>query len=203
VTHSEIRAHLSEYLERDLDPDRRSRIAAHLESCPSCASELQELRSTIALLQRLPEPAHPSGLADAVLARVARDARAPARVHWLARSLPSPRFAAALAAGLAGVFLLVQGEDRNRSPEPTASEQLGRVASTPPSVRDVRAGVRSGATPPGAYAAYPPGPHSQAVRRARLEELARQLRGAGHPFSASVAEHFEAQPTVALADWHP
>ena len=113
MTHSEIRAQLSEYLERDLDPDRRSLITAHLESCAACGRELHELRSTVSLLRRLPEPGHPQGLADAVLARVAQDARAPARVHWL-RRVSEPRFAAALAAGIAGFFLLLQPGDRNQ-----------------------------------------------------------------------------------------
>jgi anti-sigma factor RsiW len=196
VTHSEIRAHLSEYLERDLDPDQRSRIAAHLESCASCGSELHELRSTISLLRGLPEPGHPAGLADSVLARVGQDARGPERVRRLVRRVSEPRFAAALAAGIAGFFLLIQADDRNRAAQPPAADQLGTIASTRPSApRDVRAGVVSGATPSGAYAAY--------TRRAKLEEIARQLRGAGHPFSESLAAHFEAQPTVALADWQP
>jgi hypothetical protein len=55
------------------------------------------------------------------------------------------------------------------------------------------AAVLSGATPAEAYAAY--------LRRAR--ETARQLRGAGHPYSESLAAHLEARPTVALADWQP
>jgi anti-sigma factor RsiW len=198
VTHSEIRAHLSEYLERDLDPDRRSRIAAHLESCTSCQSELQELRSTISLLRRLPEPGHPRGLADAVLARVAQDARGPARVHRLVLRLSEPRFAAALAAGIAGLLLLVQGGPPDRSE--SAAGPVGTIASVPESgPRDVRAGVVSGATPSGALTIYA----SHATPRARLNELARQLRGAGHPSSPSMAAHLEAQPTIALADWQP
>jgi len=199
VTHSEIRAHLSEYLERDLDPDRRSRIAAHLESCAACQGELQELRSTISLLRRLPEPGHPRGLADAVLARVAQDARGPARVHRLVLRLSEPRFAAALAAGIAGLLLLVQGDARDRS-EPAAGP-VGTIASVPESgPRDVRAGVVSGATPSGALSIYA---SHHATPRARLNALARQLRGAGHPSSPSMAAHLEAQPTIALADWQP
>jgi anti-sigma factor RsiW len=202
VTHSEIRAQLSEYLERDLDPDQRSLIAAHLESCASCGSELHELRSTVSLLRRLPEPGHPDGLADAVLARVAQDARGPARVRWL-RRVSEPRFAAPLAAGIAGFFLLLQPDDRNRPAQPTAADRLGTaVASTRPS--DVRAGVVSGATPPAAHAAMnPPSTYLAYERRAKLEEMARQLRGAGHPFSESLAAHFESQPTVSLASWSP
>jgi hypothetical protein len=113
--------------------------------------------------------------------------------------LSEPRFAAALAAGIAGLLLLVQGDDRDRS-EPAAGP-VGTIASLRESgPREVRTGVVSGATPPGAHTVYASSP---ATPRARLNELARQLRGAGHPFSPSMAAHLEAQPTIALVDWQP
>ncbi len=207
MKHSEIRARLSEYLERDLDPEERCRIGAHLESCAPCESELHELRATVSLLRRLPEPGHPQGLADAVMARVSQGPRGPAKVRSLVLRLSEPRFAAALAAGIAGLFLLFQADDRDPSTQPPAAGQPGTVASArepgplriaaaePSGARDVRAGVVSGATPSAIYSGY--------MRRAKLEEMARQLRGAGHPFSESLAAHFEARPTVVLADWQP
>ena len=91
--HSEIRARLSDYLERDLNPEDRSRIERHLEACAPCGSELRELRATVSLLRRLPEPAHPSGLGELVMARVARDGSRPARVRSLLRRATEPRFA--------------------------------------------------------------------------------------------------------------
>ena len=36
MTHLEIRARLSEYLERDLDPAERSLVEGHLDGCASC-----------------------------------------------------------------------------------------------------------------------------------------------------------------------
>ena len=53
----------------------------------------------------------------------------------------------------------------------------------------------SGATPSGAYTEY--------MRRAKLREVGSLLRGAGHPYSESLAAHFEARPNVVMADWHP
>jgi len=211
--HSEIRARLSDYLQRDLDPEERSQIETHLEACAPCGSELRELRATVSLLRRLPEPGHPPGLAEAVMARVARDGSSPARVRSLLRRAAEPRFAAALAAGIAGVFFLVQARDRDLSTQALTPAQPGTLARTgspggPPApsliasaesrragALPARAGVVSGATPSGIYAAY--------TRRSKLEEMARQLRGAGHPYSESLAAHFDAQPSVVLADWQP
>jgi anti-sigma factor RsiW len=229
VKHPEIRAQLSAYLERDLGPEERTQIDTHLESCVACGSELRELRATVSLLRRLPEPGHPPGLADAVMARAAQR---PARVIQLVRRAAEPRFAAALAAGIAGLVFLVDGSDPGRSTAPTATAPIGlfahsttlpsqpaaaRVASAAPrearsarsfgivlgdsdaprasAVRPVRARVMSSATPRGAYDQY--------ARRARIEEVARLLRGAGHPYSDSLASHFEEPSTVAMADWHP
>ena len=62
--HSEIRARLSEYLERDLATEERARIGAHLESCTDCDRELNELRETVSLLRRLPEPTLPAGISE-------------------------------------------------------------------------------------------------------------------------------------------
>jgi len=185
VKHSEIRARLSDYLQRDLDPEDRSRIETHLEACGPCGSELRELRATVSLLRSLPEPGHPPGLAEAVMARVARDARGPARVRSLLWRAAEPRFAAPLAAGIAGLFFLFQTGDRDLPTLPT--ETVARPIHS--------AGVISGATPPGTHVTY--------TRGGKLEDIARQLRGAGHPYSESLAAHFEARPTVMLADWQP
>ena len=111
--HSEIRARLSDYLERDLSPEERSRIERHLEACAPCGSELREFRATVSLLRRLPEPEHPSGLAESVMARVARDGSRPARVRSLLRRATEPRFALPLAAGISGLFFLFQTDDRS------------------------------------------------------------------------------------------
>jgi hypothetical protein len=217
VNHSEIRARLSDYLERDLSPDERSRVEAHLASCPPCGSELRELRATVSLLQRLPDVEHPAGLADAVMARVARDASRPSRVITLVRRAAEPRFAASLAAGIAGLMLVVQAGDPGLTtqPSPTRDAQFAAygshtAAGLPPAfttglwgpdepraraAQPAGAGLVSGATPFRVRSEY--------ARRAYLQEVARLLRGAGHPHSASFASHFEARPTVVMADWQP
>ena len=201
MTHTEIRAHLSEYLERDLDPAERSRVDGHLEGCASCSRELHELRETVSLLRRLPEPGQPPALADAVMARIASQTRAPGRLRLLLRRVEEPRIALALAAGLSGLFLMIQPDHRVAAPPPAAAVVAWDTSLQPPWTRldegvpgpTPGAAVISGATPSDIYAAY--------ARRAR--ETALRLRSAGHPNSESLAAHFETRPTVALADWQP
>jgi hypothetical protein len=186
-------------------------METHLEACAPCGSELRELRATVSLLRRLPEPGHPPGLGEAVMARIARAESRPARVRSLLRRAAEPRFAAPLAAGLAGLFFLFQSADPLQTARPPTGAAPGRMqwasagsreargwplafanglwGPDEPSARAVaptRAGVISGATPSGAY-----------------REYARLLRGAGHPYSESLASHFESQPNVVMADWQP
>jgi anti-sigma factor RsiW len=223
--HSEIRARLSEYLERDLTIEERARIGAHLERCTDCDRELNELRETVSLLRRLPEPTLPAGISEAVMLRIARGEGREARVRSLLRRAAQPRFAAPLAAGLAGLFLLFQAPDAavtpQRAPAHVAvadASALGVPAGIPDAIaasdeawvgsRDNgtgwRTAVTSGFTPAEAYRQYVTQARMEEARgRARMQEYARQLRGAGHPNSASLAARFESRPNIVLADWQP
>jgi hypothetical protein len=219
VKHSEFRARLSDYLERDLIPEERARVETHLAGCADCAGELRGLRATVSLLRRLPEPGHPPGLGDAVMRQIAQDASRPAPLRALVRRAAEPRFAAALAAGIAGFLLLVEAGDRGLdsgsgiTPDPRSMEiasQGGAVLSAfenglwpadEPRPRSAGAGVISGVSPDRTRSSgrYVP----EYARRAHLQEVARLLRGAGHPHSASLASHLEAQPNVVMVDWQP
>jgi anti-sigma factor RsiW len=227
VTHSDIRAHLSDYLEGDLSGRERSRIDAHLEDCTDCDRELNELRATVSLLRRLPEPPLPPGIGSAVMTRIALGEGREARVLPLFRRAAEPRFAAPLAAGLAGLFFLFQSGDAGLSPQPSravAPGTLARVALDDAAMafpverggfedawlnaRDSglgsQAGVTSGFTPAAAYEQYrTQARREESERRMRIQEFARQLRGAGHPHSATLASDFEARPNVVLAGWQP
>jgi len=225
VKHSEIRARLSEYLERELPHDERSLVGAHLETCSDCERELRELHATVLLLRGLPEPALPPGLGAAVMARIAQGEGREARIHALFRRAAEPRFAAPLAAGLAGLFFLFQAPDDGPAQPMTmasgvpASDEMSNASlgfwdgqdgfdPQPASARetngDSQVAVISGFTPSAAYHQYVSQVRrEEARRRAQIQEVARQLRGAGHPNSASVAAHFESRPTITLADWQP
>lgn len=227
MKHSDVRARLSEYLERDLPAEERSRIGTHLESCSDCEREFGELRATVTLLRGLPEPELPSGLGAAVMARIANGEGREPRVHTLFRRAADPRFAAALAAGLAGLFFLVRSEDAGVLPQPSP----GAAAGTPGATAQLaaasdfelqrrafenawreahagdgvmHAGVVSGFTPDAAVRQYMTQLRmDQARRQAQAQNFMRQLRGANHPYSASLASHFDAGANVMLAGWQP
>ncbi len=54
--HETLAPLLSAYLDGELDPPRRQRVAAHLATCPLCSQELTALQAGAAALARLPLP---------------------------------------------------------------------------------------------------------------------------------------------------
>ncbi len=56
----EARAHMSEYLDGDLDERTEARVARHIRWCPSCGRMLANLSRTIAALRALRELPTPS-----------------------------------------------------------------------------------------------------------------------------------------------
>jgi anti-sigma factor RsiW len=44
---------LADYLERQLPPDLRSELDAHLRQCPRCVTQLRTYESTVSLLRSL------------------------------------------------------------------------------------------------------------------------------------------------------
>jgi anti-sigma factor RsiW len=71
--HRWTHAHLSAYLDQDLDPVERERIEAHVVLCPQCRRVLATLGRTLAGLRELGAPPRP-GLADGIIERL-RDQR--------------------------------------------------------------------------------------------------------------------------------
>ncbi|MDE0297195.1 MAG: hypothetical protein OXN17_01010 [Candidatus Poribacteria bacterium] len=45
----------------------------HLETCPKCAAEYEEMLRTVSLLENLPDPAPPPDLADRIQRRIAKE----------------------------------------------------------------------------------------------------------------------------------
>lgn len=70
MNHSDIQRHMPDYLEGDLDLERRALVDAHLDECVDCAREVAGFRSTIEALRRLPEPVVPADLAANVMRRI-------------------------------------------------------------------------------------------------------------------------------------
>ncbi len=102
----QVRARIGDHLEGDLELPERARVDDHLAACAACAAELRELRATVALLRGLADPEPPAGLPETVMARIeAGEGRPAAWVHGIWR-VAEPRVLAALAAGVAGLFVL-------------------------------------------------------------------------------------------------
>jgi len=117
VNCTRVRSHLGDHLEGDLELRFRARIDEHLGRCASCARELSELRSTVALLRTLPTPQPPAELASEIMQRIESGEGRTRRSAAVVRTLFDPRVMAALAAGLAG-FAIVTGVETSwvRSP---------------------------------------------------------------------------------------
>ena len=53
---------LADYLERQLRPDLRAELEAHLQKCPHCVTQLRSYESTVSLLRSLREDDLPPDL---------------------------------------------------------------------------------------------------------------------------------------------
>ncbi|MCH7645543.1 MAG: zf-HC2 domain-containing protein [Myxococcales bacterium] len=105
-----VRSHLGDHLEGDLDLRFHTRVDEHLGRCASCARELSELRSTVALLRSLPAPHPPAELANEVMRRIDAGEGRTRHSSTVIRHVFDPRVAAALAAGLAGFAIFTSVE---------------------------------------------------------------------------------------------
>jgi hypothetical protein len=115
-------------MEGDLELRFRGEVDEHLGRCSSCAHELRELRSTVALLRSLPAPQPPAELANEVMRRIGAGEARPRLSQAVIRRVFDPRVAAAMAAGLAGFAIFTSVETSwVRSPESTAVVPTGTV----------------------------------------------------------------------------
>ena len=105
-----VRSHLGDHLEGDLELQFRARVDEHLGRCASCAEELSELRSTVALLRSLPAPQPPAELAGEVMQRIDAGEGRMRRTPAVIRHLFTPQVAAALAAVMAGFAIFTSIE---------------------------------------------------------------------------------------------
>jgi anti-sigma factor RsiW len=89
---------ISAHLDGELDPVAEARVAAHLESCPACAAELEDVAAARQSIRSLPEPPGAAG----ALAGARRGSRGVRR--WAVAVT-----AAAATAALAGAVALGPG----------------------------------------------------------------------------------------------
>ncbi len=131
MTCDETRDTLSAYLDEALAPDERSLVDAHLAGCAECRRELEALRGTVALLQRVEPARAPVGFVDRVVAaarprpwyrRVADAVLLP-----LAVKLPLEATAVVMV-GLLAVYLFERSPELQRAAREVAPQQ----EATPP-----------------------------------------------------------------------
>ena len=65
-----VRRELSNYLEDDVTPELRTRIAAHLEGCRLCTAVLDGMRNVIRLYSQAGAIDVPPGFSDRLRARI-------------------------------------------------------------------------------------------------------------------------------------
>lgn len=78
--HEEMRSLLNAYLDGELHGRRERELEAHLQTCPDCRSELEQLRQVSKTLQAAPAPRHTPGdqfVAQLVLRLPPRSAATP------------------------------------------------------------------------------------------------------------------------------
>lgn len=122
----ETRDTLSAYLDEALAPDERSLVDAHLLGCAECRRELEALRGTVALLQRVEPARAPVGFVDRVVA-AARPRpwyRRAADAVLLPLSVKLPLEATAVVmVGLLAVYLFERSPELRRAAREVAPQQ--------------------------------------------------------------------------------
>lgn len=73
----QVRARLSEYLDRKLDPVTTRGVLAHLADCAACARRLEELQAAMGLLEELPVLSLSGEIASRVFDRLEVETRGP------------------------------------------------------------------------------------------------------------------------------
>jgi len=161
VNHADIKKHLADYLEGQLQIDKRALVDAHLDSCDACAREVDEMLQTIRLLRTLPEPETPPMIAAKVMRRIRSGESQLGFFARMGRSLGGalessfvlPASAIAVAALLVSVVQNLGGiptSNGERDPRKFSSEDgqsFGQanssIASLAPSIVGTRGGDRT------------------------------------------------------------
>jgi hypothetical protein len=149
--HRRLRDQLSAYVDGALDPKAARRVEAHLGECARCWAELEQLRSTVAALQELPEAQVPRPFTlSPERAAVRRPAVPAAPLAFGARIA-----AAGVAAALAAVLVVDLGDlggdgamekasapqmaaEREVDDDKTSGEGAAPLEPAPPGIMDER-----------------------------------------------------------------
>jgi len=197
VNHSRAQDLLSAYLENDLSESERVAVESHLDACTGCSDDLRDLREAVSFLRRLPAPEPPPFLASRVMARIADGEAQPGGFwRWLSQA-STPVIAAPLAAAAAALAVFALVGPRVEGGAETQIAAARRPAG--PLVNQFTGPVGRAPERSAVLASLPVAPPARSVVLPAL--LARQLRGAGHPYSAELAGHFDGPDEAVAVSW--
>jgi anti-sigma factor RsiW len=135
MTCRESRERLSELLDEVLPARERALVEAHLADCPECRRELERLRATVSLLQRVEPVRAPAGFVDRVMAGVRPVPWYRRLAAWiflpLSIKLPAEAAAMALVAILA-VYLFQRDPELQRTVRPDLQATPPRAEAPAP-----------------------------------------------------------------------
>jgi hypothetical protein len=153
----ETRERLSDLLDLALAAPERAEVETHLDGCPDCRRELDQLRATVSLLSRVERPRAPVGFVD----RVTAAARPVPWYQRLGRRLFVPlgiklpvQAAAMVVIAVLGVYLL------QRTPE---LRDAARVELQSPAPRSEPSRATTAAPTP------PPAPEQKDLKAGKIE----------------------------------
>jgi len=119
---------LSVYVDGEADATEAAMVEAHIAECPSCASDLEFLRSTAVTLSAVPEVAPPAAMREAILAATVSRPTFADRIGMAVRRALSPipaRYGALTAAGAAAALTMVALRNQSGPPSPVAYQPGG------------------------------------------------------------------------------
>ena len=166
---------LSEYLDDLLPRGRQRRVARHLDGCKRCRVELDSLRMTVGLLQRMPQVEPSRSFVFAAPPLVERPPRLRGAPNWALAAAGASLallLAVLVSADMAGVL---QGDGEGGSQESASTMAMDEVPPAAAPIAEAAAAPApspaAGPAPVAAAAATPTSPPEQLYTRAPVEPL--------------------------------
>jgi hypothetical protein len=126
VTEDRFSGLLGPYVLRDLTANEKNELENHLEGCPACRNELENIRRTHEILRKEAATVPPPELKDRVLAQATGEISERSRSRW---RLLVPATAALLVVAVFGVGLLLAFLDDSSAGLPLTATALAPEAS--------------------------------------------------------------------------
>ena len=135
MDHEEAQINFSDYLEGELSAQEQARLKEHLEGCPECQAELEDLRLTLSSLSGMRRVPPPPDFLGRVQQRIRRRSRGrfftPER---LLNRLPFEWISFIIIMIMLGVYMYsIQGQMKDVRPAPAPETPAKHLDPAPPS----------------------------------------------------------------------